>query len=36
MRSLLLFIAYGLSMVAFIVIMIVVCMAAAAFPRRFF
>jgi hypothetical protein len=36
MRSLLLFIAYGLSTAAFIVIMIVVCMAAAAFPRRLF
>jgi len=36
MKSLLLFIAYGLSMAAFIVLMIVVCMATATFPRRFF
>ena len=36
MRSLLLYIAYGLSTAALIVIMLVVCMAAAAFPRRCF
>ncbi len=36
MKSLLLFIACGLSAVAFIVISLIVCMAVAAFPRRFF
>jgi len=36
MKSLLLFIAYGLSTAAFIALMLVACMAAAAFPRRFF
>jgi hypothetical protein len=36
MRSLLLFIVYGLSIVAFVVITVIVCMAVTAFLRRFF
>jgi len=36
MKSLLLHIVYALSIVALIVVSFIVCMAAAAFPRRTF